>query len=51
VHDVAAVAAPVAADELDERSRPRPAGERVACACAAHELEGDRCGDERTERV
>ena len=51
VDDVAAVAAPVAADQRGERAGPRLARERLARLRAADELEPDRGEHERREGV
>ena len=51
VDDVAAVAAPVAADERVEGAEPGPLAERLARSRAAHELFDDRREHEDGERV
>ena len=51
VHDVAAVPAPVSADERRERASATPALERAPRPRAAHELVADRAEHERGERV
>ena len=50
VHDVAAVAAPVAAHQVDQRPRPRAAGERAPGRRAAGELQHDGDGHEHAQR-